>query len=250
MIEEIKKSINSIFIERVSSPFYGTLIVSWLIWNWKIAYLTFFVDQKKISITKIEFIVKNYSDVWHLVYWPLISTLILLTIIPFVTNGAYWLDLKFTTWRVNQKNEIEGKRLLTLEQSIKLRSELRELEENFEKLLDKKNEEIQLLKVELNGINIPDVSGNTQTDYFNLSDYNLLKDNNLIDDFVKCYKSLESGRGKLPSDVKDPVKEFLVLNKYISRINSDYYQMTEKGRGTYLKIFNNSFKGEKISVDY
>ena len=35
---DVKKSLNSIINERISSPFYGTLILSWLIWNWK--YLT------------------------------------------------------------------------------------------------------------------------------------------------------------------------------------------------------------------
>lgn len=113
-MDEIKKSINLIFAERVSSPFYGTLVVSWLIWNWKIIYLTIFVDQDKITGNKIDFILNNYNNVWHFVFFPLISTFILLTLVPFITNAAYWSDLKFKTWRVNQKNTIEGKRLLTI----------------------------------------------------------------------------------------------------------------------------------------
>lgn len=250
MIDEIKKSINSIFEERVSSPFYGTLIVSWLIWNWKIVYLTLFIDQDKIRVTKIDFIINNYNDIWHLVYLPLISTVTLITIIPFVTNGAYWLDLKFTTWRVNQKNEIEGKKLLTIEQSIKLRSELRELEESFEKLLEKKNDEIQLLKNELNELNIPDVGKNNDGDNFNSADYNLLKENNLIEDFVECYKAFELGQRVFPARIKESVKEFFILNNYVLKVNSDNYRLSEKGKRAYIKIFNNSFKTEKTKLDF
>jgi hypothetical protein len=31
MIEETKKSIQSILSQRISSPFYGTLVISWLL---------------------------------------------------------------------------------------------------------------------------------------------------------------------------------------------------------------------------
>jgi hypothetical protein len=67
MIEETKKSIQSILYQRVSSPFYGTSIVSWLIWNWKVIYLTIFVSEKIIKKSKIDFIVDNYSEINHLV---------------------------------------------------------------------------------------------------------------------------------------------------------------------------------------
>ncbi|WP_426483308.1 hypothetical protein [Flavobacterium sp. 2] len=246
MIDEIKKSINSIFTERVSSPFYGTLIVSWLIWNWKIVYLTFFVDQDKLDKIKIDFIIDNYNDVWHLVYFPLISTFTLITIIPFLTNGAYWLDLKFTTWRVNQKNEIEGKRLLTLEQSIKLRSELRELEENFEKLLERKNDEIQLLQNSLNELS--NSKTDSETINFNdektfSNDYKVLVEKKLIDDFIKCYKIFDKGVSKFPEDISEEKKEFFIVNGYFrGSTGSAYFSNTDKAKKLYTEVFNRNFK--------
>ena len=77
----------------------------------------------------------NISYTAFLIWYPLLSTVILLTLIPFVSNGAYWLSLKFEKWRVDNKNEIEKKQLLTLEQSIQLRGQIIESERKFDSLL-------------------------------------------------------------------------------------------------------------------
>lgn len=250
MIDEIKKSINAIFEERVSSPFYGTLIVSWLIWNWKIVYLTFFVDQSKLKETKVDFIIHNYNDVWHLVYLPLISTFVLLTIIPFMTNGAYWLDLKFTTWRVNQKNQIEGKKLLTLEQSIKLRSELRELEDSFEKLLEKKNEEIKDLKGQFDNSNIKEVSQSTRKtskgNNYSLNDYRNLQNNlKVFKHFSEIVKSIKNTH-QFPDKLEEDIKEYYLVNEIIyvqeDGFKGEEYFLTFKGEQIYKEFFNNNFK--------
>lgn len=148
---DIRKSINSIINERLSSPLYGTLILSWLVWNWKIIYLTFFVSESKIEGNKIDFILINYSEINHLVFFPLISTVVLLTIVPFISNGAYWLNLKFNIWKSDKKNEVERKQLLTLEQSIQLRELIADQVKRFENILSDKNSEIQQLKLQLEG---------------------------------------------------------------------------------------------------
>ncbi len=131
MIDDIKKSFNEIIYERTTSPFYGTLISSWIIWNWKILYLTFFISEKKITTNKIDFIIANYSQIEHILIYPLISTFLLLTVIPFIANGAFWISLRFTKWKVDQKNYIDKKQLLTVEQSIELREEIAKQEERY-----------------------------------------------------------------------------------------------------------------------
>jgi hypothetical protein len=115
MITELRKSINSILYQRVSSPLFGTLMLSWVVWNWKIVYLTFFINAKEIEQNKIDYIVEKLSDANFLIWYPLISVFILLTIIPFVSNGAYWLSLKFEKWKKEQNNNIEKEQLKTLE---------------------------------------------------------------------------------------------------------------------------------------
>lgn len=149
MIDDLKKSFNEIIYERTTSPFYGTIITSWLIWNWRIIYLTFFVSEKKIDGHKINYILDNYSDIEHILIFPLISTILLITIFPFLSNGAFWLSLKFNKWKVDEKNKVDNKQLLTLEQSISLREEISKQEERFGKLVENKNLEIAQLQSQL-----------------------------------------------------------------------------------------------------
>jgi len=149
MLDELKKSISSSLYERVASPLYGTLLVSWLAWNWKIVYLTFFISEKNLDKDKITYIVENFSNIHNLVTLPLVSTLFLLTLAPFLTNGAFWLHLNFNKWKVDKKHEIEKEQLLTLEQSIELRAEIANSEKQFETMLSGKNSEIESLKFQL-----------------------------------------------------------------------------------------------------
>ena len=161
IMEEIKKSISAILYERTTSPLFGTFIFSWLVWNWKIPYLSLFISESKLKINKIEYIVKNYSDVHYLVTYPLISTLILLTIIPFLSNGAYWLSINFDNWKLKHKNLIESKQLLTVEQSIELREQILKQEERFSKLVQDKNVEIETLKKQIDSYKNTEVVNET-----------------------------------------------------------------------------------------
>lgn len=146
MFDDVNKSVKAVLYERTTSPFFGTLILSWLVWNWKIVYLTFFISEENLSINKVDFIQLNYCDEQYLILYPALSTILLLTIIPFASNGSFWLSLQFNQWKKAQKNIIEKKQLLTLEQSIELRQELMDEESKFEKLLAKKDLEIKQLK--------------------------------------------------------------------------------------------------------
>jgi hypothetical protein len=150
MIDDLKKYLKEIIYERTTSPLYGTLITSWLIWNWRIIYISFFVSESKIKGNKIDYIITNYSDTEHIVIYPLISTFLLLTIIPFLSNGAYWFSLNFNKWKIDQKNIVDKKQLLSLEQSITLREEIARQEERFGKLIENKNLEISQLQTQLN----------------------------------------------------------------------------------------------------
>lgn len=146
-MDDVRKSVSSILYERTTSPFFGTLICSWLLWNWQIVYLTLFVSENKITGNKIDYIKESLVDTHRCITYPLLSTVVLLTIVPFISNGAYWLTLIFTKWRKDKKNEIELQQLLTLEQSIELREQISAQEIRFEKLLESKNLEIKQLQL-------------------------------------------------------------------------------------------------------
>lgn len=146
MTDELKKSLSSIIYERTTSPLYGTFIISWILWNWRIIYLTVFISEKTLKENKIDYIINHYSNIHFLITFPLISTAILLTVIPFIANGAYWLSIIFEKWKAEKKNAVELKQLLTIEQSIDLREQILKQEERFQKLLSDKNSEIEQLK--------------------------------------------------------------------------------------------------------
>lgn len=260
MISEFRRSIESILQHRVTSPLYGTLIVTWLIWNWKIWYLTLFIDSTTIDTNKINFIVNNYNDINLLVFYPIVSTVIVLTLIPFVSNGAFWLDTKFTTWRINEKNRIEGKQLLSLEQSIQLRNELSSQEERFDKVLAKKNEEIEILKKQVEEFVKQNKETETKTETvkrskikgvpnnqeigaeYSTRDFSRLESNkdayDMFDNVVKHIKE----KKQFPETIPPKVKDFFIVNEIVNEIRSDYggfyYEMTNKGRQLYKTYFN------------
>jgi hypothetical protein len=151
MLSDYKNSFSSLFHDRVTSPFWGTLILSWLVWNWQIIVLLFFVSEGRLPInkatgvlfTKIEYINTYYFNIKSLLWGPLASTLVLITIVPFAVNASYWLTLKFKKWRIDQKNEVENNQVLTIEQSLELRTEMKDQKKEFNEILEDKNTLIQ-----------------------------------------------------------------------------------------------------------
>lgn len=230
-MQDIKNSISSILYERTTSPFYGTLIISWIIWNWKIIYLTFFVSENKITKNKIDYIVENYGGIDHLLTYPLISTAILITLIPFLANGTYWISLSFANWRLTQKNLIEKKQMLTVEQSIELREQILKQEERFSKLVDDKNLEIEQLNkiisnhdstvTETKDINNEELKKLAERFKNNTSEMETL--NNIIRAIQSNYRQ---------SDNDETRKILSILESYlvIDKSNSALYKFTTKGK--------------------
>tara|TARA_R110001592_G_scaffold4080_1_gene22866 strand:- start:1566 stop:2330 length:765 start_codon:yes stop_codon:yes gene_type:complete len=242
MISDLRKSINSILYQRVTSPLFGTFTFAWLVWNWKIVYTTFFIDEDKIDKNKIDYIVENFNNQEFLIWYPLLSTLILLTVIPFISNGAYWLSLKFEKWRVDNKNEIEKKQLLTLEQSIQLRGQIIESERNFDSLLQNKNDEIKQLKglvdelksgknVETGFIEKGSEADKTEQEVINI--FNKLKENNKLKagrDVINTY--VQGGYSGLAKDGKidSNVLSYFESNDLIDITEKGTHKWTEKGK--------------------
>jgi hypothetical protein len=136
MWPSVEKSFTDVLKERASSPFYGSFIISWLIWNWKIVYLTIFIDQDLIApVTKIQYIEQHYSWWVFVILLPLLSTFFLIAIVPYLANLCYRIYLHF-----------EGKRRALWEDSEKDRTISKdlyfELKEQFLTAQSKFNDEI------------------------------------------------------------------------------------------------------------
>lgn len=246
MVEEAKKSIQSILGQRISSPFYGTLLISWSIWNWKIFYLTFFISEKNINSNKIDFIIKNFSNIYHLVWFPLLSTLVLLTLIPFATNAAFWLELKFDKWRIDKKIQIEKKQLLTIEQSINLREQILNIENRFETLLNDKNAEISQLKLIINKFENKPIkieSENEELDEIRnlaskiINNEKLMIAHKIINYYIQGgYTGLVKAEG-----ISTEILNFFDSNKLIQREKTGNYTFTSKGKDVNKYISDSQF---------
>lgn len=88
-IKEIWDSAKDSIKNRLNSPLYGTLAISWLIFHWELIYTAFFVDQKailfKTGLLKNEYLKKtffNLADDYF--YISLILSLLLTWLILYV----------------------------------------------------------------------------------------------------------------------------------------------------------------------
>ncbi|MDB5155618.1 MAG: hypothetical protein JWR50_325 [Mucilaginibacter sp.] len=149
MFTELRKSVNYIIYERTTSPFWGSFIFSWLICNWKIVCTIFVVSEDRFTTTKTDFISQHLVDWKPLILYPFISTAILIVLFPLISNGAYWMTLIYSEWRLNKKNSVEKKQLLSLEASIALREVNRQLQENYRQTIEAKEADNSLLRLEI-----------------------------------------------------------------------------------------------------
>src|SRR5579864_8807723 len=89
------KNISSPLSERAKSPFYGSFIVTWLIWNWRILFVIFFTskfDLKGMNLS--DFILKDYLNIDDGLWIPLAFTAGYLIILPWIDYLIIW----YTEW--------------------------------------------------------------------------------------------------------------------------------------------------------
>ncbi|GBF44655.1 hypothetical protein LPTSP2_39590 [Leptospira ellinghausenii] len=148
ILDEIKNSINSVIAERSVSPLFGSLILSWITWNWKILYAIFGQGEYYDFEDRIEYIEIYQSDKLNLTAYPIISALLILAIYPLASISAYWLWLKFDILKKMIRNNAERNELLTLDESVKVRIEIQKSKDLINNLITEKDKEIENLKKE------------------------------------------------------------------------------------------------------
>ena len=71
---------------------------------------------------------------------PLLSTVIAIGVIPYVSNWAYWASLEYKKKRRTMKEDYEKGRILTFEESAKIINDLNQSEEKFLKIIAQKED--------------------------------------------------------------------------------------------------------------
>ena len=134
--------------DKVISPFYGAFVISWLAWNWKVWYLTFFVDSNLLlrnkDILKIDYILNVYggSNLWHLIYGlghliilPFLSAWFFIYIFPKITCKFY--EKSIENENINKLIRLKKEKELSQAEEIQFKAKRAKLEEE-EKFLEKK----------------------------------------------------------------------------------------------------------------
>jgi len=147
MFKKIFSSCSETVEERLGSSMYGSLIVSWLLWNWEFIYVTFFVDQQyildKTGLLKIDYILNSYhflpffwSGVWwivRLVIGPIVSAYLInwqLSKIEYLFfRKSLCLDIEKKKEKIRQEETI----LKTEKQALKTKEEKIDIEKNIER---------------------------------------------------------------------------------------------------------------------
>ena len=98
------------FLKRMTSPFYGIFVTSWILWNWQAFYITLFIDSELLlqseELLKLDYIATFYPintlleifyTVSHLIILPVASLITITFIIPPISkiiNKKIWNDEK------------------------------------------------------------------------------------------------------------------------------------------------------------
>lgn len=127
--------------ERIASPFYGYFLISWLIINWKIIYVAFFLDQQylfeKTGLLRNEYlqtIIPPFGPqyLWQFLLEPTILAWAILWLFPYGTRVFYRKSLR-------NKKALKVIELRELRKEQQQRVELTKTEtELFESELEKK----------------------------------------------------------------------------------------------------------------
>ncbi|TXH00936.1 MAG: hypothetical protein E6P95_02780 [Candidatus Moraniibacteriota bacterium] len=178
MFNELSKSFFGAVKERTTSPFYGVFIVSWLIWNWKVLFTIIFVSEDRLlPLNRIEYI-ESLLNIRPSLYYPLISTVIIIVLMPIITIPAYWIYLTYERLKRVIKNKVDNKTPLTQEEITAFREERISEGERFTRAIELKDREISQLEKEIETLKIRGVT-ESKTVATNKVDSNLIFD----DDF-------------------------------------------------------------------
>lgn len=198
MLKDFSDSIKATLYERATSPLFGVFVLSWFAFNWKIPVIIF-VGKGDI-FSRLRYVEDNLlikSD--FLFFYPLYVTLLILVFYPALAVIPFFWWQFWGNIRNKIRQNIEGKSLLTLEQSNQLRIKIAESEADKHRLLNQKEEENIALR--------------NQIDVF------VKKEN----DYQKMNLSNESSIKNLEIDNTNLRKELSELHNILSSINSENY---------------------------
>ena len=110
-MEETKNTFSDAIKERLTNPFLGKLLLAWIVWNWKIPYVSFFVSEDKLQSNRLDFVsqyltTQTFWDFFIVYIVPLIITAALIWIVPILSKIAFNVSEKY-----RKENALERKKI-------------------------------------------------------------------------------------------------------------------------------------------
>lgn len=108
-------SIVAVLKERVRSPFFGAVVVAWILINWR-ALLFLLLDEGPI-LERIAFVDQEYMTTWKVTILPLLSGVIYVTVSP-------WLSAVLRVYRSSPDGVVDKNALRTAKELADAKREI------------------------------------------------------------------------------------------------------------------------------
>lgn len=250
MFGEITKTIKANLYDRATSPLLGAFIISWTFWNYRFFAVIFSTisPQEKFQLLEEVIFISTKNIILQGGVYPALTTAFFLFIYPHPARVVfeYWRKEQSKLKAIRQR--IEDETPLTVEEARIIRREALELENNYEKEIESKNQEIKKLKTNIEALK---ESLNTAPDIVNAEFKD--KDSSMpSEEQVRLLKVISTHEGKMPekyifnesktSRVKTEydlgeLLKYEFLKKVYLQSQKDYcYELTHKGRTTLVTL--------------
>lgn len=236
MDKDVVNSFSDILKERVSSPVYGTFLFSFLFWNWKLIYLSFWVSEETIGISKLDYLTQQmiqngftelsfiplfmhpFFSWFNIVVIPIIITYFMLRYFPHIQNWAYRENLDFKKERrknLNQHNLDIEMHHLEIRENIARKEVLVQKEE-------KKATEQKIEKLNKKDLLEKDRYSDDYNEFKKLRFYNTVS---IINDVIY-------NQGGYSGDLDSKILSYWHTNDLVlfRKDNSNFIELTDKGK--------------------
>lgn len=198
-MEDAIKSIKAHLYDRVASPLSGSLIISWVLWNYKFLFILFSSEHVSIRFALIKDIyyqetaINLYSMQFHTLHWvkfgvvfPFVSALLYIFVYPLLSLPVY----RFSLWAQNKfidaKNVSDKKKRLTVEESAAIIEESYSRKQDYETRLSKHESDNIATQKQLKELRSSMLQREGDADKSKAYESQIQKLNKIIDDLTKA----------------------------------------------------------------
>lgn len=115
---DLYKSVMDTAKERSATPLTGALVISWLLFNWRIVLVLLSTKPVEWKITYIDFLVYNegWASLWHYILGPILAALLLLLVYPIPSVAIYRVWAFYQKKFINIEQRLRAERLVSREE--------------------------------------------------------------------------------------------------------------------------------------